>query len=346
MAEQSSLGPPNPRPGSYKGSTIPPRGPSSGNTRPATTGLRVTERRGKSHQHLYRNSAAPRERRTRSAKYLLQPLRSPYEAVRTSSEPTSYSSSTGKRRNNCLGGFVARGPNKDDVRSMLPWWPGTKQPGLRLTAGVDSTTADVKNPPGPDEIHADTPSAKDDDTFEQGGHGTSMASRGSFEAETCKEQLRLEDLHVLDRPKHTTTELSASEYNNSGCITRTSSDADFPTSGLFDSSTPPVPMVDQYINDDNLLYEAITKRGRTEALPVNNDGRGMLGLEKVVDGRSNDKGLLQDVEPEALLFSDEDIDKVPYGMSVLFAVGICGGPLRSIMAIVPTAVFSSTLRIR
>lgn len=195
---------------------------------------------------------------------------------------------------------MSRGKKKEDVRLMLPWWPGAKRPGHRLAAGVDTTT-EAKIPPEPLELGADAFSANDDDTSEHVGHETSPA-RESFQAATRKEQLRFEDRHSPDRLKHP-VELSKSDYT--GRI----GDADYPS--LFDVPTPPVPIVDQYIHDDNLLYEAITKRGRTEALPVNNDERGMLGLEKAVDGWPNAGSLLQDVGPEALLFLDKDIDKVP-----------------------------------
>lgn len=201
-----------------------------------------------------------------------------------------------------MGGVVSRGKKKDDVRLMLPWWPGAKRPGHRRAAGVDTTT-EVNSPPELGELGAGAFSAKDADTSERVGRETSP-TRGSFQAATRKEQLRFEDGHSPDRLKHP-VEFSKSDF------TGRVGDADYTINSLFDNPTPPVPIVDQYIHDDNLLYEAITKRGRTEALPVDNDERGMLGLEKAVDGRPNDEGLLQDVKPEALLFLDEDIDKVP-----------------------------------
>lgn len=88
-------------------------------------------------------------------------------------------------------------------------------------------------------------------------------------------------------------------------------------SNLFENPPPSIPTVDQYIFDDNITYKAITKRGHTEAIPVEMAGDGVLGIgqcgtvpwDATIRGENQD--LEFDIDPSALLYADEDIDKVP-----------------------------------
>lgn len=96
-------------------------------------------------------------------------------------------------------------------------------------------------------------------------------------------------------------------------------------SNLFENPPPSIPNVDQYIFNDNITYEAITKRGHLEALPVSQ--RAFLGIEKCGDdpwaavcggggdggggtGGVGDVALEPYVHSSALLYADEDIDQV------------------------------------
>ncbi|CAN0527167.1 unnamed protein product, partial [Ectocarpus sp. 12 AP-2014] len=78
------------------------------------------------------------------------------------------------------------------------------------------------------------------------------------------------------------------------------------------------PTVDQYIFEDSITYEAITKRGQSKALPLNVASGGALGIGQ--PGGDSSKGVAfvgaggddteSYVDPSALLFADEDIDKL------------------------------------
>lgn len=89
-------------------------------------------------------------------------------------------------------------------------------------------------------------------------------------------------------------------------------------SNLFENPPPSIPTVDQYILDDNILYEAITKRGHRKALPLNPSGGGVLGIQECGDatwaparvGNSGVDELQTYVDPQDLLYADEDIEKV------------------------------------
>ncbi|CAN0071533.1 unnamed protein product [Scytosiphon promiscuus] len=85
-------------------------------------------------------------------------------------------------------------------------------------------------------------------------------------------------------------------------------------SNLFENPPPSIPTVDQYIFDDNIRYKAITKRGHTEAIPVETGGDGVLGIGQCGsvpwDAAFADTTQETDGDPSALLYADEDIDKL------------------------------------
>lgn len=89
-------------------------------------------------------------------------------------------------------------------------------------------------------------------------------------------------------------------------------------SNLFENPPPTIPTVDQYIFDQNILYESITKRGHRKALPMNPSGGGTLGIQECGDdpwaaavlGSTREDGLEAYVDPQDLLYADEDIDQV------------------------------------
>ncbi|CAM9673799.1 unnamed protein product, partial [Laminaria digitata] len=84
-------------------------------------------------------------------------------------------------------------------------------------------------------------------------------------------------------------------------------------SNLFENPPPSIPEVDQYIRCESVKYEAITKRARSKAIPVK-EVNGVLRVKKGSNVPRNDplddESLDADVDPSALLFGDEDIDKV------------------------------------
>ncbi|CAM9314375.1 unnamed protein product, partial [Ectocarpus sp. 4 AP-2014] len=89
-------------------------------------------------------------------------------------------------------------------------------------------------------------------------------------------------------------------------------------SNLFENPPPTMPTVDQYIFEDSITYGAITKRGQSKALPLNVASENALGIGQ--RGGDSSKGAAfvgasgEDtesyVDPSALLFADEDIDKL------------------------------------
>lgn len=86
-------------------------------------------------------------------------------------------------------------------------------------------------------------------------------------------------------------------------------------SNLFENPPPSIPDVDQYIRRESVMYEAITQRARSKALPVK-EPNGVLRVTKGAnverDAFVEDGGLEADIDPSALLFGDEDIDKVRF----------------------------------
>ncbi|CAN0035199.1 unnamed protein product [Ectocarpus fasciculatus] len=89
-------------------------------------------------------------------------------------------------------------------------------------------------------------------------------------------------------------------------------------SNLFENPPPTMPTVDQYIFEDSITYGAITKRGQSKALPVNVSSGGALGIGQRGGGSSKGAAFVgaggddteSYVDPSALLFADEDIDKL------------------------------------
>ncbi|CAB1098069.1 unnamed protein product [Ectocarpus sp. CCAP 1310/34] len=79
-----------------------------------------------------------------------------------------------------------------------------------------------------------------------------------------------------------------------------------------------MPTVDQYIFEESITYGAIRKRGQSKALPLKVASRGALGIGQ--PGGDSSKGVAfvgaggnyteSYVDPSALLFADEDIDKL------------------------------------
>lgn len=89
---------------------------------------------------------------------------------------------------------------------------------------------------------------------------------------------------------------------------------------LFENPPPSIPTVDQYISDDNILYEAITKRGQRKALPLNPSGGGVFEIQECGDPQWAAAGVASNgvdeleiyVDPQDLLYADEDVEKVSY----------------------------------
>lgn len=95
--------------------------------------------------------------------------------------------------------------------------------------------------------------------------------------------------------------------------TESAYDAYTDCSNLFENPPPSIPCVDQYIRRESIMYEAIAKRARSKALPVK-EPDGVLRVNKKGGSAPrdplDDESLDADVDPSALLFGDEDIDKV------------------------------------
>lgn len=101
-------------------------------------------------------------------------------------------------------------------------------------------------------------------------------------------------------------------------------------SNLFENPPPSIPTVDQYIFDDNITYEAITKRRHRKALPLSR--RGFLGIAESGDSPwgatfcggvggvgsvGGGEALDSCVNSSALLYADEDIDQVMKNIFVI-----------------------------
>ncbi len=182
------------------------------------------------------------------------------------------------------------------VRSLLPWWqhstskigadmnrglrPACHGPGQGNTAGHDavSSLAEHSSPQQP--MGTITPEKPANDSENQ--------LSGASGIDTVDTVQNMED-----------GQQRTSEYTH--------------YANLFDNPPPSIPSVDQYVFNDNVMYEAITKRGHTRALPVSPTGAGVLGIEESGNApwgtASRGEELQTGVDQSSLLYADEDIDK-------------------------------------
>lgn len=114
-----------------------------------------------------------------------------------------------------------------------------------------------------------------------------------------------------DSKKARDEEGSPGRPESRGSSTDENGDARPPLASFFQTPPPHLPAVDDYIRSPSLTFEAIAKRGHTEALPVG--GHGVhLGVETTKDrwAPPDGPGLESAADSDHLLFSDEDIEEV------------------------------------
>ena len=219
------------------------------------------------------------------------------------------------------------------VRAMLPWWHDTAcdtRPGNNGEDGAATTTADTARPkqkrnattPGNNaaavlvsgDAATNTTAARENNTQLPGKSGESIQQRTrgsasplptaptSSRAHDDDGQLNEEEQHISTRGFNS---IAANSIDSAY-------DAYTDCSNLFENPPPSIPGVDQYVRRESIMYEAITKRARSKALPVE-EPDGVLRVKKRGNAPRDpldDESLDAEVDPSALLFGDEDIDKV------------------------------------
>lgn len=238
-----------------------------------------------------------------------QPLRSPYEPKGNQAARNNQGAPLrGKVRMRQCGGKIRAGT----VRSMLPWWGDTTQNGDDRTGESDARSDARNRPDGGDTARADARSMNNLAEADRVRSGTSEEGGGSVPTAQTSALPRMPPQKSCPSDFET-SDVPGSRQNERSAELTKSDRADY--YGLFERPPPSIPAIDQYVIDENITYQAIRKRGQTEALPVEGAGR-VRSLENGVRapwaGLSNGGGNKPDMDPSALLYSDEDIDTVRY----------------------------------
>lgn len=215
------------------------------------------------------------------------------------------------------GATVGKYGGQPAVRLMLPWWhhsakkrAGTEEVDISPEGETcqDADAASYDTPESANGVEAQSPTqqstwpASPESTSTYPAEGNVQRDRCDSGGGTVNPQPR--GRQVLVGETESDEQQGANEYTH--------------YSHLFENPPPSIPMVDQYIFDDNILYDAITKRGNRKALPLDPSGAGVIGIQECVDapwaparvGSSGVDELETYVGPQDLLYADEDIDKV------------------------------------
>lgn len=233
------------------------------------------------------------------------------------------------------------------VRAMLPWWRDSAPDGrpgnddddrVAATTTADTTRLKQKhNVTTPGNIAAAATLLSGDATTATTTTTTAAAAReknvqlpgtsGEFLQQRSRSSAS-SPLPTTPRPQHTPHDDNNDQLNEEAQQQHTSTrgfnsiaassiesayDAYTDCSNLFENPPPSMPCVDQYVRRESIMYEAITKRARSRALPVK-EPDSVLRVNKKGGNAPrdplDDESLDADVDPSALLFGDEDIDKV------------------------------------
>lgn len=214
----------------------------------------------------------------------------------------------------------AKGGGQPAVRSMLPWWDhsasmigaGSQRADAmsqQKETGHDADAALYNTPRSAIDVEAQSPEQGSTRSATPEATPNNLVEehhrRGSSDGGSCTLNPQAVRKLIAVEKAENEEKQRANEYTH--------------YSNLFENPPPSIPTVDQYIFDDNILYEAITKRGNRKALPVNPSGGGVIGIQECGDApwaaadRAN-SGVDESeayVDPQDLLYADEDIDKVP-----------------------------------
>lgn len=233
------------------------------------------------------------------------------------------------------------------VRAMLPWWrdpasdahPGSNGDDRAAAAATTADTAKLKQKQKPTTpgnnaaaammVSGDATTTTTTTTIAarerraqlsgKGGEFLQQRSRSSassplFTAPTPPPHTHDDDDDDVPLNEEAQQHTSAPGLNSIAANpTESAYDAYTDCSNLFENPPPSIPCVDQYIRRESIMYEAIAKRARSKALPVK-EPDGVLRVNKNGGNAPrdplDDESLDADLDPSALLFGDEDIDKV------------------------------------
>lgn len=205
------------------------------------------------------------------------------------------------------------------MRLMLPWWHHSASKISASSRAINAMSQERENGHDADASLYNTPkSVSGVEAQSPMQQSTCPATPESTPNNTVKERCQ------RDRSDDGRSTWNPQEEGNQIAIENTENEEQQGAneythySNLFENPPPSIPTVDQYILDDNILYEAITKRGHRKALPVNPSGGGVLGIQECGDvpwaaaglGSSGVDELETYVDPQDLLYADEDIDQV------------------------------------
>lgn len=240
-------------------------------------------------------------KRSRSAMFLLQPTRSPYAAASREKVPSAglkmlSTSDLAKVKTR----FTKRGAKC--VRSMLPWWTDTSAMTSQDHQSKNAKRTEMIKP-----LHAcgkiEDAFATDTMNSEEQPWDMTRASQSSSRPSIVRPMpggTPSDHFHAEGRDGVRHINPAAYTYNTY-----------VDCSGLFETPQPSIPTVDQHIRDINLLYDAIAKRGLTEATPVNGPSGLLLPESKSMHVPVKDDIHKHHEEDEAdLLFADKDVDEV------------------------------------
>eukprot|EP00752_Nemacystus_decipiens_P003652 g3366.t1 len=216
------------------------------------------------------------------------------------------------------GAAVGKHEGQSAVRLMLPWWRRSVPKTIAESEGVgglgpgretgDGDAASHTRPKIANGVEAQapeqqtTPPATPESTPICPAEQHDKRARGDNGSDTVNSQPNGYQIMVEKTEKEEQQEgIEYTHYSN-----------------LFENPPPSIPTVDQYILDDNISYGAITKRGQSRALPLNPSGGGILGIQECGDApwatshfaSSHVDELETYVDPQDLLYADEDIDKL------------------------------------
>lgn len=212
------------------------------------------------------------------------------------------SSSSGKLRTKKKRGGASVGGNRGvpEVRSLLPWWQHAAS-----KVGADMNREEHVFGQGGTDQDDTAPALKEHSSPQQ-----SVGSRTPEKpADSAENQLSGASGRTTVSPSGVDTvhTVQNKEDGQQGTSDYTH------YANLFDNPPPSIPPVDQYVFNDNVMYEAITKRGHTQALPLSPSSRALLGIDECSTAprgaAPGGEEVRAHMDPSALLYADEDIDK-------------------------------------
>lgn len=285
-ADQGRIG--RPRPASCRA----PARVLAGDTRPNSSASRGGDRRKRKQSLLGAGSPlAGSGCGWKTANHFLNSSRSPYAY-------SGNEAAKDKLRALCGGktGPQKHRPEKEmgDVRFMLPWGSNTYR--LEKRVGAEDLSTDTSTNPTFLEQNKRT-----SDALNRASGKTHKPGREPFII--GKDSARFQEESSLSQ--------TCSLYEQPQLDGETDTPIVHGLPSLFQTTQPTIPTVNQYIPKENLMYEAIRKRGQGGVLAKNMGG--LLSFEQKGGTPWADmKGgeYVEDIEPSALLYADEDIDKV------------------------------------